>query len=329
MRTGADQTGTESEKKGMGILYKLAYNRLYSLSLTVVLLVIASCFLWPKTFANAGNMRAIFLNMSFDAIVSAGMMLLMISGAFDLSVGSVLGATAGFTSLLLLRGYPVVLTIFLGLCVAASFGLINGLIITKIGVNPMITTLAMMSIARGFMLLINNDALALPDSFLVIGQSRFLTIQLPFWFALFVVIVFSILVSKFSFFHRYYYIGGNEKAARLSGIPVDRMKIIAFVLSAVLAGSAGILLTARMGGSMITYGQGMEMRVITASILGGASLKGGVGVIPGAFLGTIFMALLSNLMIIAKVSVYWQQIIIGIILLIAVSVDVLLKKQAE
>jgi ribose transport system permease protein len=186
-----------------------------------------------------------------------------------------------------------------------------------------------MSIARGFMLLINNDALALPDSFLVIGQSRFLSMQLPFWFALFIVIIFSILVGNFSFFKRYYYIGGNERAARLSGIPVDRMKIIAFVLSAILAGLAGILLTARMGGSMITFGQGMEMRVITAAILGGASLKGGVGVIPGAFLGTIFMALLSNLMIIAKVSVYWQQIIIGIILLIAVSVDVLLKKQAE
>lgn len=320
----------ETAKKtiyGGGVTQQITQNRLYSLTLTLVVLVVISCILWPHTFASWGNISAVFLNLSFDTIVAVGMMVLMISGAFDLSVGSILGVTAGFTSLMLLHKMSIPVTIILALCVAGAFGLANGLIITKIGVNPMITTLAMMGIARGVMLLMTADTFALPDEFLSLGRTRILGVQIPFWIAITIVIVFSILVSKLAFFKRYYYIGGNEKAAKLSGIPVDKMRIISFVMSAVLAGFSGILLTARMGGSMVTFGQGMELRVITAVILGGASLKGGVGVIPGALLGTVFMALINNIMIIANVSVYWQQIIIGIILLVAVSLDVLLKKK--
>jgi len=322
---------SKNVKKGIDVnkfmIEQVANNRLFSLSLILVVLVVVSCILWPRTFMSWANASAVLNNLSFDAIVAVGMMLLLISGMFDLSVGSVLGVTAGFTSLMLLNGMPVIVTIILALCVAMAFGLVNGLIISKIGVNPMITTLAMMGIARGVMLLMTADTFTLPDEFLIIARIRILGLQMPFWIMLVVVIVFSILVSKLAFFKRYYYIGGNEKAARLSGIPVDKMKILSFIISAVLAGFSGILLTARMGGSMVTFGQGMELRVITAAILGGASLKGGEGVIPGAFLGTVFMALVNNIMIIANVSVYWQQIVIGIILLIAVSVDVMLKKR--
>ena len=309
-------------------LQNLAQNRLYSLSLTLVIIIVAACIIWPRTFASLENAAAVLLNLSFDMVVAVGMMLLMIMGAFDLSVGSILGAAAAFTSLMLLNGMPIWITILLALAVSAAFGLANGLIVAKIGVNPMITTLAMMGIARGVMLLITADKFQLPAEFLVLGQSRFLGIQVPFWIAISIVVVFSILVSKMAFFKRFYYIGGNEKAARLSGIPVDKMKIFGFIISAVLAGFSGIMLTSRMGGSMVTYGQGMELRVITAVIMGGASLNGGVGNIPGALLGTVFMAIVNNVMIIANVSTYWQQIVIGIILLFAVSFDVILKKKA-
>ncbi len=324
----SDEIITEKTKRDKNwIIKQITQNRLYSLSFLLVVLIVLSSILWPQTFASWGNVSAVLLNLSFDTIVAVGMMLLLISGMFDLSVGSILGVTAGFTSMMLLRDMPIVLTIVLALCVAAAFGTVNGIVIAKIGVNPMIATLAMMGIARGVMLLMAADVFALPDRFLTIGRTRFLDIQMPFWIALAVVIIFSLLVSKLAFFKRYYYIGGNENAAKLSGIPVDKMKIIAFIISAVLAGFAGILLTARMGGSMVTFGKGLELRVITAVILGGASLKGGVGVIPGAFLGTLFMALVNNIMIIANVSVYWQQIIVGIILLAAVSLDVVLKKR--
>jgi len=319
---------TMPTRRSVTLIQQLAYNRLYSLSLTVVLLIILASVLWPQTFPRWENFTAVALNLSFDTIVAVGMMILMISGAFDLSVGSVLGAAAGFSSLMLLNKVPIVLTILFALIVAMAFGFTNGLIVAKIGVNPMITTLAMMGIGQGTMLMMTADKFTLPPEFLVLGQTAFLGIRIPFWIAMLIVIIFSVLVSKLSFFKRYYYIGGNERAARLSGIPVEKMKILSFVLASALAGVAGILLTARMGGFMVTYGKGMELRVITAVIIGGASLKGGVGVVPGALLGTVFMALVNNIMIIANVSVYWQQIIVGIILLGAVSIDVLLKKKA-
>ena len=319
---------TVPTRSSITFLQQLAHNRLYSLSLTVVLLIVLASVLWPQTFPRWENFTAVALNLSFDTIVAVGMMILMISGAFDLSVGSVLGAAAGFSSLMLLNKVPIVLTILFALIVAMAFGFANGLIVAKIGVNPMITTLAMMGIGQGTMLMMTADKFTLPPEFLVLGQETFLGIRIPFWIAMLIVIIFSVMVSKLSFFKRYYYIGGNERAARLSGIPVEKMKILSFVLASALAGVAGILLTARMGGFMVTYGKGMELRVITAVIIGGASLKGGVGVVPGALLGTVFMALVNNIMIIANVSVYWQQIIVGIILLGAVSIDVLLKKKA-
>ena len=322
----ADVAGKQNIRYKGWLIKQVSQNRVYSLGLLLILLIAVATALWPSTFATWANATSVLLNLSFDTIVAVGMMLLLISGMFDLSVGSLLGVTAGFTSMMLLHGMPIFFTIVLALCVAASFGTVNGLVIAKIGVNPMIATLAMMGIARGVMLLMTADVFALPDTFLALGRTKVFDIQMPFYVAIIIVCIFSVLVSNLAFFKRYYYIGGNEKAALLSGIPVAKMKIISFIISAVLAGIAGILLTARMGGSMVTFGTGMELRVITAVILGGASLKGGVGLIPGAFLGTLFMALVNNIMIIANVSVYWQQIVIGIILLTAVSVDVLLSK---
>jgi ribose transport system permease protein len=141
--------------------------------------------------------------------------------------------------------------------------------------------------------------------------------------------VFALLVKNTVFFRKYYYIGGNEKAARLSGIRVERMKIWGFVLSAFLAGVAGILLSSRLGAALSTSGRGMELRVITAVILGGASLSGGQGKIWGAFLGAAFMGIINNILIIARVSGYWQEVILGVILIAAVSLDRWVQKRTQ
>ncbi len=138
------------------------------------------------------------------------------------------------------------------------------------------------------------------------------------------------LVKRTVFFRRYYFIGSNEKAARLTGIRVEKMKIWAFVISASLAGIAGILLASRLGAALSTSGRGLELRAITAVILGGASLSGGYGKIAGAFLGALFMAIINNLLIISRVSGYWQEIILGSILIMAVALDQwLLKKMSK
>ena len=192
----------------------------------------------------------------------------------------------------------------------------------------MIQTLAMMGIVRGAALMLSGSAIQnLPYWFNAIGQSKLLGIQMPIWYMLITVIIFTFLLNKTILFRQYYYIGGNEKAAFLSGIRVQRMKMLGFVLSAGLAGAAGILLSSRLGAALPTMGRGLELRVITAVILGGASLSGGFGKIPGALLGALFMGVIANIMVISRVSGYWQEIILGIILITTLWLDKVLQKK--
>jgi ribose transport system permease protein len=167
----------------------------------------------------------------------------------------------------------------------------------------------------------------LPYWFNAIGQSKLLGVQMPIWYMLITVSTFSFLLNKTIFFRRYYYIGGNEKAAELSGIRVRRMKLISFILISALAGVAGILLSSRLGAALPTMGRGLELRVITAVILGGATLSGGQGKIPGALLGAFFMGLVANIMVIGRISGYWQEIILGVILISTLWLDKTVQKK--
>lgn len=318
-----------SPKDNTSTFLQLLQERVFTLGLTIVLISIVASILYPSVFPTFSNFSQVLLNLSIDSIVAIGMMILLISGAFDLSVGSVVALSGGITAWIMYSyETPMVMAILAGLSAAAVVGLINGFFIAKVGVNPMIQTLAMMGIIRGFALMISGPGIQnLPESFNTLGQTRFLGIQSPVWIMLLLVLIFSILVSRTVFFRRYYYIGGNEKAALLSGIRVDTMKIWAFTLTALLAGFAGIVLASRMGAALGTTGRGMELRVITAVILGGASLLGGQGKVIGALLGALFMGLISNIMIIARVSGYWQEVVLGIILIVAVSLDIWVKKK--
>jgi ribose transport system permease protein len=304
-------------------------DRIYSLGLTILAVAAAASLVFPGQFPTFANFSQILLNVSIDAIVAVGMMLLMIAGMFDLSVGSVAAFAGGLTAWLLRDvGVPIPVAILAGLSSAAVIGLINGYFVARQGINPMIQTLATMGIVRGLTLLVAGAGIqGLPYWFNAIGQSKLLGIQMPVWYMLLTVGIFAFLTERTIFFRRYYYIGGNETAAELSGIRTKQMKQWAFLLSALLAGFAGILLTARMGAALSTFGKGMELRVITAVILGGASLQGGVGRIPGALLGALFMGLAANIMIIARVSGYWQEIALGLILIAAVWLDLRLKKK--
>ncbi|MEM8966554.1 MAG: ABC transporter permease [Bacteroidota bacterium] len=305
-------------------------DRVVTLSLTIVVMFIVCSLIWPTKFPTFDNISLVLLNLSIESIVAVGMMLLLISGMFDLSVGSVVAFAGSITAYLMYYyGMYTPVAILIGLGLSGIVGLVNGLLVAKVGINPLIQTLAMMGIVRGLALMIAGAGIQnLPADFNAIGQTKILGIQSPVWFMLIIVAVFSILVARTVFFRQFYYIGGNEKAANLSGIRVDRVKIIGFVIISALAGIAGILLASRLGAALATSGRGMELRVITAVILGGASLLGGQGKIIGALLGTLFMGLVSNIMILARVSGYWQEIILGLILIGAVAIDILLKKRA-
>lgn len=306
-------------------------NRVFTLGLTLVLLCVGAVAAFPGTFPTVGNFSQILLNVSIDAIVAVGMMILLIGGMFDLSVGSVVALSGGLAGYLMYyHNTNFLLAIGAGMLAALVVGVLNGLLITRAGINPMIQTLAMMGIVRGVALMLSGAGIQnFPYEFIYIGQSKLLKLQAPVWWMLAVLLLFAFLANRTVFFRRYYYIGGNEKAARLSGIDVDRMKIWAFVISAGLAGLAGLLLSSRLGAALSTSGRGLELRVITAVILGGASLSGGQGRIWGAFLGALFMAIVNNILILGRVSGYWQEVILGLILIVAVGVDQWLLRRAN
>jgi len=276
-------------------------------------------------FLSRANIEAILIALSMEGTIAIGMSILLISGGFDLSVGSTLALTGVVTGLALNAGVPAVPAMILGLLAALMVGLANGLLVARMGINPFITTLGMAMGVRGLLLVIarGRAVLNLPQSFTVIGQGRLFGVQYPIFIMLGLVIVGEVLVRNSRFFRQAYYIGGNERAARLSGINVDFVKIFNYCLVAVLAGVAGLLITARFGSSSVTIGGGEELRVITAAIIGGSSLSGGEGSVLGAFLGALFMGFLANALNLLGVDVYWQNLVTGALLIFAVVVDVL------
>jgi ribose transport system permease protein len=310
---------------------KMLRERIYTLSFTIIVVGIVFTCIYPTIFPTFANVKQVLLNLSIDTIVAVGMMLLMISGSFDLSVGAVVAFSGGIAAnLMFFSGLNVWMAVCAGLACALLVGIINGYLVAYAGINPMIQTLAMMGIVRGLALMVSGSGIQnLPYWFNAIGQSKLLGIQMPVWYMLLFVSVFAFLSSRTVFFRRYYYIGGNEKAARLSGIDVRRMKFYSFIIVSLLAGTAGILLSSRLGAALSTAGEGMELRVITAVILGGASLSGGEGKIIGALLGAVFMGLIGNIMVISRISGYWQEIILGIILIAAVGIDQLFKSRQK
>lgn len=311
------------------MIKNILQDRVYALAVMLVIAILLTSLIFPSTFPTFTNFSQILLNLSTDSIVAVGMMLLLITGAFDLSVGSTV-AFVGCLAAWLMQffGVPVAPAIALSLAAGLIIGALNGYLIAYVGINPMIQTLAMMGIVRGLALLVSGSGIQnLPYWFNAIGQSKLLGIQMPVWYLVIVVCLFTFLLRRSVFFRRYYYIGANERAADLSGIRVQKMKLYSFVIMAGLASVAGILLSSRLGAALPTMGRGLELKVITAAILGGASLSGGSGKIPGALLGAMFMGIVSNIMVIARVSGYWQEVILGIILIVTLVLDRSLQKR--
>lgn len=189
----------------------------------------------------------------------------------------------------------------------------------------------MMSLLRGLVLVVSGgqNVSGLPKSFTVIGQGTVWGIQFPIIISLAIVVAGHFFLSRTRFFRQNYYIGGNEKAAVLSGINVKRMKVFNFAFIGFLAALAGIIITARLGSASTTAGKGLELRVISAVIIGGASLKGGEGTILGAFLGTLLMSIIISSINLLGIDLNWVDFVLGATLLIAVMADVLSKREAK
>lgn len=299
------------------------HSREVDLLLVIYLAVIVLSILYPTTFCSWENARAILNNLAADGIVAVGMMALMIAGVFDLSVGSMISMVGVVTGwLIVAQGWPVAPAVGAGLGLAAFGGWVNGTLVARARVNALITTLGTLGIFAGIAILIGGPSIVnLPRSFTFLGQAEILGLQLPVWYMLALAAVAQLLLRHTRVFRQLYYVGSNPKAARLSGIPVERIQVLAFTLTGLIAGTAGLAVAGRFSTAVSIAGLGAELRVITAVILGGASLSGGKGSIAGALIGVLFIALVSNALIIVRLPSEWQGIVVGVILILAVVLD--------
>ena len=247
-----------------------------------------------EQFPTSSNMSAVLLNAAQNGILVAGMMLLMIAGSFDLSVGSTLASRAcggrrrlvGSAARAGSSGRDRA---------GALCGALNGLIVTRLGINALIATLGDDDdIPWPYLSPAGTGVTPIGDDFKAYGPVVFLGIQTPFWVMLVIVVAGGWAVARTRFFRQYYFIGGNARAAKLSGIRVERLTLIAFVIVGALAGLAGVLGASRLNSAVVSAGIGVELSVITATVLGGASLKGGEGTILGGVLGVLFIALVQK-----------------------------------
>ncbi len=298
-----------------------------TLILIIVLLSILMSIL-SSSFLTTGNIRATVLSFAIDGFVVMGMTLVLISGGLDLSVGSIIALVGTIVGNLYLDyGISIWLAVLIGLLVSVFLGAVNGFFVTKVGLNPLITTLATMAIYRGGAYVVTKgiplSLYKVPDSFKFLGRGNIFNIP-------FVIIVFFVMVGvldylfrRSTYLRKVFYVGSNPLAAKFSGINVDKVKMSVYITSGLLAGIAGIFSVSRFATATPTLSVDANMTAISACVIGGCSITGGQGSIFGAVLGIALLAIINSSLILMDVPVYYQQLISGAILLFAVSLDYL------
>jgi len=303
-------------------------NELVVLIVVIVLFTIMS-FASPY-FLTWENMSTLAIGLAADGIIAVGMTVALASGGFDLSVGAVMGLTAIATAYFAAQGTPMWIAVIGGFFAAAVVGSLNGWLISRVRINPFITTLGTMTITRGLVYVISDGSsipMYEPPAFLTwLGKGDVLGIPSIFVIFIIVAVVGDFLLRRSAAARQVYYVGSNAKAARLSGINVARVEFTVYVLVALLAAVAGILSLARFGTATPAMGTGAEMRVISAAVIGGASIAGGMGTVLGTVLGVILLNVIQNALVLLNVSVNWQNLIAGSILIVAVAIDTLSRR---
>ncbi|MDD3403720.1 MAG: ABC transporter permease [Hespellia sp.] len=298
--------------------------RKFGIYFVLILMMIILSFL-SKSFMTVSNMMNILRQVSVSGIVAMGMTLVLVTGGIDLSVGSMI-AFAGVIGCTFAHpdpSYPLIVVILIGLAAGALCGLVNGLIVAYTGVNPFIATMGMMTIARGATLLFTNGRPIndLSESFQFIGRGTVGFISTPILFLIAVCIISALILHKTSLGRYIFAVGGNENAAKVSGINVKKIKIFVYIYSGILCGLAGLLLASRTNAAAPNAASGYELDAIAAGVIGGTSTSGGRGGVYGTIVGALIMVVLSNGLDMLNVSSYIQQIVKGIIIIGAVCID--------
>lgn len=290
----------------------------------ILIFCIVMSFSSPAFFT-LNNLLNLLIQSTILCTVSLGATFVIITGGIDLSVGSVMAVSSSIgLGLIMHNGWPVALGILVMLFIGAIFGLINGVLVTRFGIPPMIVTLATMGIARGLVLIYTNSAniAPVPPSFQFVAYERFLFLPVIVWIVFILGILAWLVLSRTVFGRSVYASGGNNIAARLAGIKTRLIVAFTYVISGIMAAIGGFLLAARLESAGPNAGVGIEMNVIAAVVIGGCSLFGGRGTIFGTVLGVILISLVSNAVNLLGVPPAWDQLVKGMVIIVASLLDV-------
>lgn len=278
-------------------------------------------------FLTSSNLLNVFRQTSINAIIAAGMTFVILTAGIDLSVGSILGFSGAVAAKMLVSGNNIFVSILVAIVIGAIAGIFNGIVITKGKVQPFIATLATMILLRGATLVFTNGKPIavvgenISKIFRWIGTGKILTIPVP---VIIMIIIFAVcyyILTQTSFGRHIYAVGGNEEASLLSGVNTDRVKIMAYTISGILAAIAGIIVASRLSSAQPTAGEGYELDAIAAVVLGGTSLVGGQGTVIGTIIGALIIGILNNALNLMDVQSYYQMIAKALVILAAVLLD--------
>ena len=306
-------------KQNIGILIGLA-----------ALMAIVSLF--SESFFTASNMWNILRQISTNALLAFGMTFVILIGGIDLSVGPLLAFSGVFAAYVMGNlGWPIWAAIAGSIILCSMVGMLNGVIVTKTGIAPFVVTLSVQQIFRGFaMLLANGAPIRIRDQgFINIGTTYIGPVAFPVIYMIIIMALCYVVLNKTQFGRHIYALGGNKTAARFAGIRTQRIEVMVYALSGFLAGIAGIVQAARMTAGVPATGDGYECDAIAAVVLGGASFTGGIGTIGGTLIGAIIIGVLNNGLNMLNVASFWQYVAKGVVILLAVMVDVLRKQSKD
>lgn len=321
----------EKKKQSSGWFSIISKKPWFSSIVIFVIVFLGMSIATPTTFLNVTNLMNVLRQGSVYSIMAVGMSFAIMIGGIDLSQGSVLAVVAVIVAMVVSKmesGLGLFLSVLAGLGIGGIIGLLNGILVGYLDVPPFIATLGTQYGMRGVALIITNAApiSVKYEPFRVLGTGYFLGIPLPVYLVLLVTLIGQFLLSKTSTGRAVLAVGSNAEASRLSGINVRLTKVIAHTISGLAVAIAAIMYVSRLGAAQPTAGQGYESEAVCATVIGGTSIVGGEGSIAGSAIGAIIVQILRNGMVLLSVSTYWQQLIIGMVLIVAVVFDVSRKK---
>jgi erythritol transport system permease protein len=317
-------------------LFLLRFRTVIALLAIIIIFTILS-----NTFLTVQNILLMTRHVAINAFLAIGMTFVIVSGGIDLSVGSILGLSGMVVGFLIDVGIPLQLfgvviyfhtwfIMLIAIVVGALIGSVNGVVITKLNVAPFIATLGMLYVARGLALLSNNGS-TFPflsgqaglgnTGFPFLGEGDILRVPVPIWLLLVVGLLAAFVANRTPFGRHVYAAGGNERAARLSGVRVNAIRFYVYVISGALAAVSGLIVTSQLVAAHPASGETYELNAIAAAVLGGTSLMGGRGTIGGTIIGSFVIGILADGLVMVGVSDFWQMVIKGVVIIVAVAID--------